>query len=286
MKHIPLIASVQDLSGFGRCSLTAAIPVLSAMGMQVCPMPTALLSNHTGYPSYFFEDFTEQMQAYADEWEKLQLHFDAIYTGFLGNERQVSILCDFIDRFRREDTIVVIDPAMADNGERYATCTPALCDAMKRLIALGTVVTPNLTEACLLTDTDYHALLALDEEMYFDRIGEIGQMLIRMGAKQVVITGVVTDDRIHNVVIKDGGETAIVQSAHMVRPCYAGTGDVFASVLCGGLVRGDLLEDAVSFAGEFVGRVTDFTKRHGAAQTDGIIFEPFLHELYKEGDTK
>lgn len=284
MKHIPLIASVQDLSGFGRCSQTAAIPVLSAMGMQVCPMPTALLSNHTGYPSYFFEDFTEQMRAYANEWEKLGLHFDAIYTGFLGNERQVEILCDFIERFRREETIVLIDPAMADNGERYATCSPALCEAMKKLMAFGTVVTPNLTEACLLTGTDYHALSGLDEKAYFDHVCEIGRLLIRMGAKQVVITGVVMGEQIHNVIVKDGVEAAVVQSANMVHPCYAGTGDVFASILCGGLVRGDSLEEATAFAGEFVGRVTDFTKQQGAAQTDGIIFEPFLHELYKEGD--
>lgn len=284
MKQIPLIASVQDLSGFGRCSQTAAIPVLSAMGMQVCPLPTALLSNHTGYPSYFFEDFTEQMCAYVDEWDKLQLHFNAIYTGFLGNERQVAVLCDFIERFRRHDTIVVIDPAMADNGKRYATCSASLVEAMKALLAHATVATPNLTEACLLTDTDYHALAVLDERAYLARIGEIGQKLLAMGAQNVVITGAVIGDHIHNVIVT--ADRTAVQSANLIRPCYAGTGDVFASVLCGGLVRGDLLEDAVAFAGQFVSNVTDFTKRQGAATTDGIMFEPFLHTLYREGDSQ
>lgn len=281
MKAVPLVASVQDLSGFGRCSLSAAIPILSAMGMQVCPLPTALLSNHTGYPSYFFEDFTEQMQAYADEWSKLDLQFDAICTGFLGNEKQVEILHRFIERFRRDDTLVLIDPAMADHGERYATCTPALCDEMKRLVALGTVVTPNVTEACLLTDTDYHELLGLDADTYFGRVSEIGRKLVSLGAKQVVITGAIADGRVHNVVLEDSNDSPIILSSKLVTPCYAGTGDVFASVVCGRLVRGDSLQDAVAFAGDFVSNVTAFTKSHGAATTDGIMFEPFLCELWK-----
>ncbi len=282
MSAIPLVATVQDLSGFGRCSLTAAIPVLSAMGMQVCPMPTALLSNHTGYPSYFFEDFTEQMRAYADEWAKLHLRFDAIYTGFLGNEQQVEILHEFIERFRQDDTLVLIDPAMADHGERYATCTPALCEEMKRLISLGTVITPNVTEACLLTDTDYRSVCDGAPETYFERIGELGRKLLKLGAKQVVITGAVADGRIHNVVLEGENREPLVLSSDMVTPCYAGTGDVFASVVCGGLVRGDSLTEAVAFAGDFVSKVTAFTKQHGAATTDGIMFEPFMRELCRE----
>lgn len=282
MKAVPLVATAQDMSGFGRCSLTAAIPILSAMGMQVCPMPTALLSNHTGYPSYFFEDFTEQMGAYADEWAKLDLQFDAIYTGFLGNEHQVEILHGFIERFRRDDTLVLIDPAMADHGERYATCTPALCDEMKRLVTLGTVVTPNVTEACLLTDTDYHALSGLDAQTYLDRIGEIGRKLLAMGAKSAVITGAIIDGRIYNVVLEDVEKDPVVLSSELVTPCYAGTGDVFASVLCGCLVRGEQLQQAVRFAGDFVARVTEFTKRHDGATTDGVMFEKFMYLLCRK----
>lgn len=281
MRAIPLVASVQDLSGFGRCSLSAAIPILSAMGMQVCPLPTALLSNHTGYPSYFFEDFTEQMRAYADEWKKLDLQFEAICTGFLGNEKQVEILHGFIERFRQEHTVVLIDPAMADHGERYATCTPALCEEMKRLVALGTVITPNVTEACLLTDTDYYALEGLAPDAYFERIGEIGRKLLGLGAGQVVITGAVAGGRVHNVVLESASGAPTVLSSKLVTPCYAGTGDVFASLVCGCLVRGDSLQEAVSFAGDFVSKVTAFTKEKGAATTDGIIFEPFLSELWK-----
>jgi len=282
MKSVPLVASVQDMSGFGRCSLTAAIPILSAMGMQVCPMPTALLSNHTGYPSYFFEDFTEQLGAYADEWAKLNLEFDAIYTGFLGNEHQVEILHRFIERFRRDDTLVLIDPAMADHGERYATCTPALCEEMKRLVALGTVITPNVTEACLLTDTDYHTLSDLDAQTYLDRIGEIGKKLLALGAKSAVVTGVIIGNRVCNVVLENAQSAPTVLSSELVTPCYAGTGDVFASVVCGGLVRGDQLQQAVQFAGDFVACVTEFTKQQGGATTDGVMFEKFMHMLCRK----
>lgn len=279
MKRVPLVASVQDLSGFGRCSLTAAMPILSAMGLQVCPMPTALLSNHTGYPSYFFEDFTDRMRAYVTEWGKLDLQFDAICTGFLGNEHQVEILRGFIERFRRDGTVVLIDPAMADHGKRYSTCTPALCDEMKRLVSLGTVITPNVTEACLLTDTDYHTLSDLDEDAYFERIGAIGQKLLSLGAKSVVITGAIVGDRIHNVVLENEHATPVVMSSALVTPCYAGTGDVFASVVCGGLMRGDALPQAVKFAGDFVAKVTAFTQQNGGAVTDGVMFEPFIGDL-------
>ena len=145
MKPIPLVAAVNDLSGFGRCSLTVALPILSAMGLQGCPLPTALLSNHTGYPSCFFEDFTDRMEAYLAEWRKLSLRFGGACTGFLGNEKQADIVAGFLSEFCDEGAVKLVDPVMADNGQPYSTCSPALCERMKTVVAQGTVTTPNLT---------------------------------------------------------------------------------------------------------------------------------------------
>lgn len=281
---VPLVAAVNDLSGFGRCSLTVAIPVLSAMGMQVCPLPTAILSNHTGYESGTFEDFTPHMEAYAAEWEKRGLEFQAIYTGFLGNREQVETISAFIRRFRREGSVVLVDPVMGDDGALYATYTRSMCRAMGNLVAMGTVTTPNLTEACLLADWDYGKLLSEpDRDQFFQQLFAIGGRIAQTGPAQVVITGVRTGDgTIHNVVVDRERNEAFTVPVPMVKKSYAGTGDVFASVLCGHLVRGEPLGPAVKKTAEFVRRVTDFTYCHALPHLDGIAFEPFLHELYQQ----
>ena len=280
MKELFKAAVIEDLSGFGRCSLTAALPILSAMGVQACPLPTAIFSNHTGYSSYYFEDFTDQMPAYAAEWEKLGLKFDAILTGFLGDYRQAAMLETFIDDMKKDHAIVLIDPAMADNGKMYATCDDCLRQEMKRLIAKGTVVTPNLTEACFLTDTDYRTLTAeAAREDYLDRVAEVADKLLACGTACAVITGVDVGDTVVNVVAdsRDGARFTVVTPR--VDPPYAGTGDVFAAVLCGGLMNGKSVREAVAFAADFVGRVAADTKRCCIPTTDGILFERHLKEL-------
>ena len=147
------IAIINDLSGFGRCSLTVSIPIISAMGIQTCPIPTAVLSCHTEYPDYYFRDFTDSMPAYIQSWEKLGLQFDGIATGFLGSLQQIDMVIDFIHRFRT--TPILVDPVMGDHGTIYETYTPAMCAGMSRLVKHATIITPNLTEACVLTDTPY-----------------------------------------------------------------------------------------------------------------------------------
>lgn len=285
---VPLVAAVNDLSGFGRCSLTVAIPVLSAMGMQVCPLPTAILSNHTGYESGTFEDFTPYMEDYAREWEKRGLEFQAIYTGFLGNLRQTEIISHFIRRFRRPDSVILVDPVMGDDGTLYATYTPELCRAMRSLVAMGTIVTPNLTEACLLADWDYGSLLQEpNREHLLENLFTIGDRIAQTGPAQVVITGVRPGDgTVDNVVVdREQGEHFTVR-VPMVEKSYAGTGDVFASVLCGYLMRGEPLREAVTKTAEFVRKVTAYTDHCGLPHLDGIAFEPFLHELYPSGKGK
>ena len=157
----PRVAAIHDMSGFGRCSLTVAIPILSAMGVQCCPLPTAFLSTHTGgFEGFTFLDMTDEMSKVADHWASLGLTFQAVYSGFLGSERQIGVVEDFIRRFRGPDTVVVVDPVMGDYGRVYQTYTAAMCSGMARLAELADVITPNLTEAALLLGQPYETLPA------------------------------------------------------------------------------------------------------------------------------
>ena len=159
MQTTPRCAAIHDLSGFGRCSLTIVIPVLSAMGVQCCPLPTAYLSTHTGgFPGYTFLDMTEAMEAAAAHWADLNIDFRAIYSGFMGSRRQLEITADFIRAFRRDHTLVVVDPVMGDHGRPYRTYTPEMCRAMADLAARADLITPNLTEAALLLGEPYRDL--------------------------------------------------------------------------------------------------------------------------------
>ena len=181
----PRIAAIHDLSGFGRCSLTVILPILSAMGLQCCPVPTAFLSTHTGgFEGFTFLDMTEEMPKVANHWNTLGLDFQAIYSGFLGSERQIHIVEDFIRTFRRKDTVVVVDPVMGDHGEVYKTYTPAMCAGMAQLAAQADVITPNLTEAALLLGIPYETLSA-------DEAGcrSIAEQLSMDGRRSVVLTG-------------------------------------------------------------------------------------------------
>ena len=147
----PRVAAIHDMSGFGRCSLTVAIPVLSAMGLQCCPLPTAFLSTHTGgFEGFSFLDMTDEMPKVAAHWKTLDLDFQCIYSGFLGSERQIRIVSEFIREFRKPDTVVVVDPVMGDHGQVYQTYTPAMCEGMVHLAEQVDVIVPNLTEAALL----------------------------------------------------------------------------------------------------------------------------------------
>ena len=149
------IAVLNDLSGYGRCSLTAAMPVISALKVQCCPVVTAVLSNHAGYPECYMDDYTDRMEAYLEPWRKMGFEMDGIMTGFLGSARQASIVADFIRDFKRENTQVLVDPTMGDHGHLYSVCDEDLIEAMRELMQYADVVTPNLTEACALTDTLY-----------------------------------------------------------------------------------------------------------------------------------
>ena len=272
----PRIAAIHDMSGFGRCSLTVAIPILSAMGTQCCPIPTAFLSTHTGgFEGFTFHDMTDEMPRIADHWASLGLDFQAIYSGFLGSERQIDIVADFIRRFRTENSTVIIDPVMGDDGEAYQTYTPAMCEGMKRLAELADVITPNLTEAAFLLDRDYGSLPR--DEAGLRRLAE---ELSLGGRRSVALTGVSLSPGRTGVMCYDRatGETHAVQTVFVAHPLY-GTGDVFASVLTGSLVKGESLPTAARRAAEFVRACAVRTVEQDLPLSEGVDFEPLLGML-------
>ena len=272
----PRVAAIHDMSGFGRCSLTVAIPILSAMGIQCCPLPTAFLSTHTGgFEGFTFLDMTDELPKVAAHWKSLGLGFQAVYSGFLGSERQIAIVEDFLREFRGPDTLAVIDPVMGDHGTVYQTYTPAMCAGMARLAELADVITPNLTEAALLLDIPYGEL----------PVGEAGcreivERLSLDGRRSVVLTGASTAPELTGAMCFDArtGRTEAVQTRRVPQE-FHGTGDVFASVLTGALVQGASLPDAARQAVDFVRACAERTARAGIPMREGVEFEPLLRLL-------
>ena len=269
----PRVAAIHDMSGFGRCSLTVAMPILSAMGIQCCPLPTAFLSTHTGgFEGFTFLDMTDELPKVAAHWKSLHLDFQAIYSGFLGSERQIAIVEDFLREFRGADTAAVIDPVMGDHGAVYQTYTPAMCAGMARLAELADVITPNLTEAALLLGVPY-------EELPVGEAGcrEIVERLSLDGRRSVVLTGASTAPELTGAMCFDAktGRTEAVQTRRVPQE-FHGTGDVFASVLTGALVQGASLPDAARQAVDFVRACAERTAKAGIPIREGVEFEPLL----------
>lgn len=269
----PRVAAIHDMSGFGRCSLTVAIPVLSAMGLQCCPLPTAFLSTHTGgFDGFSFLDMTDEMSKAAAHWKTLDMDFKCIYSGFLGSEQQIQIVSEFIRDFREEDAVVVVDPVMGDHGKVYRTYTPAMCRGMARLAEQADVIVPNLTEAALLLGIPYEQLPAGESGCR-----EIVERLSLNGRRSVVLTGASASPELTGAMCFDAksGRTESVQVQRVPREFY-GTGDVFASVLAGALVRGSTLLEATRQAVEFVRVCAVRTAEQELPIREGVDFEPLL----------
>ena len=269
----PRIAAIHDLSCFGRCSLTIALPVLSAMGCQCCPLPTALLSAHTGISGFTFLDTTGEMRRISAHWSQLSLHFQAIYTGFLGSAPQINLVEDFLRRFHAPDTLLVMDPVMGDHGTPYKTCTPALRQGLRELVAQADVITPNLTEAAILLDIPYHESQTADAS-------ELVRALSLQGQRSVVLTGYAAAPGQVGALCydRDTRQVEAVQPARVPQD-FPGTGDLFASVLTGALTRGAPLLQAARTAVDFVGSCVARSVAEGAGEAEGVDFEPRLRQL-------
>ena len=275
---------INDLSGLGKCSLTAAIPVLSVMGIQACPMPTAVLTSQTGFKSFYCNDCTDKLDYYTEEWKKLGFQPDGIYTGFLSSEKQVDKILNFISSFETENTLVLVDPVMGDGGRTYSLFTDTLACKMKKLVTAADVITPNLTECCILCDIDYCEFVKNAESPDFiDRIAELGKALLkRYGVKIVIITGIEHKDsdgtiKVLNLVASD--EEVFCVSCKKIGGSYSGTGDLFASVIFSGLLRGDSLRATVNLAVNFIETSLHDTVNLGIDRNEGIEFEKNLNLL-------
>ena len=274
------VAVIQDISGFGRCSMSVALPVLAAMGVQCCPLPTAYLSAHTAFPHQektAFLDMSGEMEGTMGHWKALGVELEAIYTGFLGSEDQIGLIGRFARAFRSAGTLVLVDPVMGDHGKPYRTYTPAMCARMRELAARADVITPNLTEAALLLDEPYSRVPT-------ERAG-MSAWLERLsldGRRSVAITGVsLTPGQVGaGCLDRESGGIEFVMSGQEPGQ-YPGTGDLFASVLLGGLLRGESLAAAAGRAVEFVRACVARTLAVGTPVLEGVEFEPLLGELTK-----
>lgn len=275
----------------GKCSLTAAIPVISVMGIQACPLPTAVLSAQTGFPSYYCDDYTDRMDAIMEEWKKMDFYPDGIYTGFLADARQADKAVEFIEQFAKEDTKILIDPVMGDNGEEYPIYTEALCEKMRFLVRRATVITPNLTEALLLlygarrAHVLWKELSLMDEKRLLKFTESTGKELSKEFDTEVVITGIDLPARenhqeMGNLICKDGVQTWV--STVKEGGSYSGTGDLFASVLSAGMVKGMDTVDSVRKAVKFLSKGIHDAVLEGTDRNEGICFERYLSELAAE----
>lgn len=272
----PRAAAIHDLSGIGRCSLTAAIPILSAMGIQVCPFPTAVLSNQTGFPRYELVDLTDRMEAFGQCWAPWYGRFDAVYSGFLGNPRQAEITRGLVEKLRGEDTLVLVDTVLGDHGMRYPIFDEEMCSRVRELAFDADVITPNLTEACLLAGEPAEA--AQDMQSRAELI-QLASYLASQGPGTVVITGIRDEDQVANLAYIKEDSRCFWESSRRIGYSYSGTGDVLASILCGGLVHGLPLGEVLRTACRFIETALEETTESGSDPREGIIFEPFLGQL-------
>lgn len=274
--NVRRIAAIHDLSGIGRTSLMAVIPILSTMGFNVCPLPTAILSNHSQYPGFSFLDLTEEMPRIIDQWEKLGVTFDAIYTGYMGSPRQIEIVCGFIERFRTADTLVVVDPVLGDNGHLYSKMTQEMVEEMRRLACRADVLTPNLTEAFALLDRPYKTDCTTEELK--DLIAELSEM----GPDTVIITGVPVPGQsgLTSVIARSKSDLRTWKVTCPYLPAhYPGTGDSFTSVITGSLLQGDSLPIALDRAAQFILQGIRSTFGYRMDNRDGILLERVLPNL-------
>ena len=272
---VPRLAMINDIAGFGRCSTTVSLPVISVMKVQVCPVPTSVLSNHLGFPLCHFDDYTSHMRDYIKVWSELGLTFDGLYCGFLGNEEQIDIVREFVEMFR--PPLFLLDPVMGDHGRSYSSITKTHVQKMKELLPLADIITPNITEACLLTDTPWK-----DGEWTMQELSGLCEKLASLCLKDsvsasIVITGIRQGDSLVNFLWDDGVYTTVASPiAGASRP---GTGDIFASILAADAVRGETLLTSVQKAANFVGLCIAGSEKAGTPVQEGVVFEKYLAAL-------
>jgi len=268
------ILTIQDISCVGQCSLTVALPILSACGVETCILPSAVLSTHTGgFTGYTFRDLTDDIPKIRQHWEKEGIRFEAIYTGYLGSAKQIAYVEDIMTSLGTDHCVSIVDPAMADNGKLYPGFDAEFVEHMKSLAFRADFILPNITEACLLTGTDYTSEY---DERFIDLLL---QKLVDSGAKNVVLTGVGYSPERTGVVVYENGRKQYYEHKKIAKGCH-GTGDVFASAFTGALVTGKEAMEAATIAADYTVLCIENTQ-NDPAHWYGVKFEPVLPELIK-----
>lgn len=265
------IITIQDISCIGRCSLTVALPIISAAGVECGVLPTAVLSTHTAFDKFTFRDLTDEIEPISKTFSELDIDFDCIYTGYLGSHRQLALVDDFISAHKKEKTFVVIDPAMADNGKLYYGFTPEFAHAMAHLTRHADLVVPNLTEACFMLDIPY------TEDYDEAYIKDILVRLTALGARKAALTGISFDKETIGAYSYDSESGRFFYYSTELLPVrYHGTGDIFASAAVGALMRGQSVENALSVAVDYTYECISLTMQDEDRRTYGVNFEQAL----------
>ena len=278
-KQLKRAAAIHDISGFGKCSLTVALPVISAAGIETTVLPTAVLSTHTGgFTDFTYRDLTEDIQPIANHWKSLNIGFDAIYTGFLGSFAQLELIERFFDAFKTQNNLILVDPVMADNGELYKIFSPDFPAGMRRLCTKADLIVPNLTEAALLLNEPYNPG-PYTESYVIDTLKKLSDL----GAKKVVLTGIFFDDKQLGAATYDvaNGEIAYAL-ANRIQGYYHGTGDLFASALLSALLNDFNLHEAANIAVRFTTAAIQKTADAGTDIRFGVNFEQSIPEFLRD----
>lgn len=278
------VALINDLSGFGKCSLTAAIPVISVLGIQACPLPTAILSAQTGFGNYYCDDFTDRMDSFVDEWKKMDVTFDGIYSGYLAGPEQIEKVLHFLEVFKKKDTLYLADPVIGDNGKRFHFSSEEFLQGMRRLVMQADVITPNLTELCLLADEEYEAVIACrEQEDFLKNIqGICEKLLIKVSGNQIiVVTGILQErdsrEYVGNLAVSK--EESVYIETPYTGMSFSGTGDLFASAICGFLVNGLSVREAMEKATYFLQGAIEEASIEKIPRNHGVNFEKYLCRL-------
>lgn len=267
------VAAIHDLSGIGRCSLSVILPTLSAQGIQVCPVPTAILSAHTGgFGDVVLRDLTDYISPALEHYKNLEYKFDCVYSGFLASMEQIDHCLEFFEYYK--NALKVVDPVMADHGKPYKTCTPELRSRMKELVAIADIITPNITEAAILLGEN-----PIQPDVSMQQIKSYLVRLSELGPEIVVVTSVFSDGKAYNIGYDREHSKFWRIPYNMISANYPGTGDVFASVLTGSILRGDSLPIAMNRATAFLERAIKTTYSYSTDTRDGIMLESCLDFL-------
>ncbi len=269
------LALIHDMCGVGHCSMTVALPIVSVIGIQGCPIPTAIFSSHTAYKNWHKVDFTEHIPAYLEAWNQENVTLDGIYCGYLGSGKQVNAVLSLVKA--HPNAVFFLDPVMGDHGVLYSAITKEHIEAMKTLVSYANHIVPNITEACVLTNTAYKEHFSTQE------LEEIAQKLHLLGPKNVVITGIRKENSICNVIsMAENDPIFKVIEAPIVGNARPGTGDIFASVVVSGILKGQPFESSVQKAAHFVAECIQLSDEKGLPIVEGTCFELLLPTLLQE----